>query len=160
MVYERATADDIKDLTALRIEFLLEDYGQLPQETTDLIAGRLPDYFRSHLNRDLFAFVCRADKGIAGCCFLYVSEKPPNPSFINGRTGTVMNVYTRPEFRRQGIAFELMKMLLCESEKLGLDFVELKATEDGYGLYRRLGFENAVSKYRDMKYIIDGSNRI
>ncbi|MBQ1518435.1 MAG: GNAT family N-acetyltransferase, partial [Ruminococcus sp.] len=109
----------------------------------------------SHLNNDLFAFVCRDDDIIAGCCFLYVSEKPSNPSFINGKTGTVMNVYTRPQYRRKGIAVRLMKMLLAEAEKMCLDFVELKSTEDGYSLYRSVGFEDVVSKYHNMKYIID-----
>ena len=53
-----------------------------------------------------------------------------------------------------GIAGKLMKLLLSESEKMGLDFVELKATDAGYSLYRSLGFEDAVSKYHNMKYII------
>ena len=155
MIFEKANANDISALTDLRIEYLLEDYGEIPQDKLSLIVADLPPYFDSHLNKDLFAFVCRDDDIIAGCCFLYISEKPSNPSFINGKTGTVMNVYTRPQFRRKGIAGRLMKMLLAESEKLRLDFVELKSTDDGYKLYRSIGFEDVVSKYHNMKYIID-----
>lgn len=155
MIFEKANANDISTLTDLRIEYLLEDYGEIPQDKLSLISADLPPYFDSHLNKDLFAFVCRDDDIIAGCCFLYISEKPSNPSFINGKTGTVMNVYTRPQFRRKGIAGRLMKMLLAESEKLRLDFVELKSTDDGYKLYRSIGFEDVVSKYHNMKYIID-----
>jgi len=155
MIFEKANANDIITLTDLRIEYLLEDYGEIPQDKLSLIVADLPPYFDSHLNKDLFAFVCRDDDIIAGCCFLYISEKPSNPSFINGKTGTVMNVYTRPQFRRKGIAGRLMKMLLAESEKLRLDFVELKSTDDGYKLYRSIGFEDVVSKYHTMKYIID-----
>ena len=155
MIFEKANANDISTLTDLRIEYLLEDYGEIPQDKLSLISADLPPYFDSHLNKDLFAFVCRDDDIIAGCCFLYISEKPSNPSFINGKTGTVMNVYTRPQFRRKGIAGRLMKMLLAESEKLRLDFVELKSTDAGYKLYRSIGFEDVVSKYHNMKYIID-----
>lgn len=155
MIFEKANVNDISTLTDLRIEYLLEDYGEIPQDKLSLIVADLPPYFDSHLNKDLFAFVCRDDDIIAGCCFLYISEKPSNPSFINGKTGTVMNVYTRPQFRRNGIAGRLMKMLLAESEKLRLDFVELKSTDDGYKLYRSIGFEDVVSKYHNMKYIID-----
>ncbi|MBP5157523.1 MAG: GNAT family N-acetyltransferase [Treponema sp.] len=155
MTYEKAKLDDTDELTALRLEYLLEDYGEIPQDKLAMISASLPAYFHNHLNKDLFAFICRNDGTIAGCCFLYVSEKPANPSFINGKTGTVMNVYTRPQFRRQGIARELMKMLLSESEKLQLDFVELKSTDAGYKLYKSLGFEDAASKYHNMKYIID-----
>ena len=154
MVYEKADTNDIAELTRLRLEYLSEDYGEIAQDDLKRIADNLPTYFRRHLNEDLYAFVCRNGDIIAGCCFLYVSEKPANPSFISGRTGTVMNVYTLPEFRRRGIAGELMKLLLSESEKIGLDFVELKATDAGYSLYRSLGFEDNVSKYHNMKYII------
>lgn len=44
-------------------------------------------------------------------------------------------------------------MLLFESEKIGLDFVELKATDSGYNLYKSIGFEDVISKYHNMKYI-------
>lgn len=52
------------------------------------------------------------------CCFLLITEKPANPSFVSGRTGTVLNVYTKPEYRRLGIARSLMRELLAEAEKL------------------------------------------
>ena len=64
-------------------------------------------------------------------------------------------LYVKPQFRRKGIASALMKMLIAESEKLGLDLVELKATDAGYRLYRSLGFEDAVSEYHSMKLIIN-----
>ena len=155
MVFEKASIEDISELVDLRTEYLLEDHGEIPQNKLSLIADSLPYYFTNHLNKDLIAFVCR-DKGkILGCCFLYISEKPSSPSFINGRTGTVMNVYTRPQFRKRGIARELMKMLLSESKNKKLDHVELKATDSGYSLYKSLGFEDTISKYHNMKYIID-----
>ena len=158
MTYEKARPDDTEELTALRVEYLLEDYGEISQNKLTMISDSLRAYFHNHLNKDLFAFICRTDTTIAGCCFLYVSEKPANPSFINGKTGTVLNVYTRPQFRRKGIARELIKMLLSESEKMHLDFVELKSTDAGYNLYKSLGFDDVVSKYHNMKYVIDRQN--
>ena len=155
MIFEKARAEDIADLVRMRIEYLLEDYGEIPSGTLSAISGRLPAYFERHLNRDLIAFVCRDGDMIAGCCFLYVSEMPPNPAFPHGKTGTALNVYTKPEYRRRGIAGKLMEALLSEAEEMGLDFVELKATDAGYPLYRSLGFEDAPSKYHSMKYAID-----
>ena len=155
MIFEKANTEDIQDLVALRLAYLSEDYGEIPQEQLALIADQLPDYFRKHLDQDLFAFVCRDAQSIVGCCFLYISEKPSNPTFINGKTGTVLNVYTKPEFRKRGIAGELIKLLLAESKAQHLDYVELQATDAGYHLYKSLGFADVVSKYHDMKYIID-----
>ncbi len=74
---------------------------------------------------------------------------------MTGRTGTVLNVYTRPEFRRHGIAGRLMRLLLAEAAELKLDFVELKATDSGYSLYKSLGFEDVVTKYHNMKFVIE-----
>ncbi len=45
-----------------------------------------------------------------------------------------------------------MKMLLSDAKALGLDYVELKATKDAVKLYKSLGFEEAFSKYTDMKF--------
>ena len=160
MQFGRAGRDDIPALTALRIAYIREDSAGLPEDKLQKIAGRLPDYFGRHLDRDLFAFVCR-DGGensrgdIVGCCLLYVSEKPPGANFVTGRVGSVLNVYTAPERRRMGVGRRLMEMLLALARELELDHVELKATEAGYPLYRSLGFGECGSEYRVMRYYFE-----
>ncbi len=159
MLFEKASKNDISDLVELRIKYLLEDYEEISDEKLSIISENLPDYFNNHINKDLLAFVCRDNDSIVSCCFLYVSEKPSNPTFINGRTGTILNVYTIPEYRRRGIAGKLIRMLLSESEKVQLDFVELKATDSAYNLYKSIGFKDIVSKYHNMKFTIDSNNK-
>lgn len=149
---EKSDLSDIDELVKLRIDYLTEDYGGLTDIQVTKIRNQLPEYYKNHLNKDLFVYVVRTEK-IISCCFLLVSEKPANPSFINGKTGTVMNVYTKPDFRRKGIAGTIMKFLIADAEKTGLDFVELKATDDGYNLYKSVGFEDIVSEYRNMKIV-------
>lgn len=154
MVFEKAVSYDIPELVKLRIRYLLEDNGEIDQSVLAEITDNLPGYFQRHLNEDLFVYVCRDWGVIVSCCFLCITEKPSNPSFISGRTGTVMNVYTEPEYRERGLARRLMKMLLDEAVNMKLDFVELKATESGYKMYKSLGFEDTVSRYHNMKYMI------
>lgn len=156
---EKADINDIEQLVGLRTAYLLEDYGDVPQEKLAEISEKLPNYFRRHLNKDCFVYAAKSENEIVSCCFLIVAEKPSNPSFINGVVGTVMNVYTKPANRRKGLAGRLMKMLLEDSEKMGLDFVELKATDMGYSLYRSLGFEDSVSKYHNMKIAFDSAKK-
>ena len=141
-------------LVEMRILYLTEDHGELSQDETQRIRASLPQYYDKHLNKDLFVFAAMDNNDIVSCCFLLVTEKPANPDFINGRTGSVLNVYTKPEYRHRGCAKRLMELLLDEARKLELDFVELKATEDGYGLYKAVGFKDSVSKYHNMKYIL------
>ena len=159
-VFEKSDIDDLDSLVMLRIAYLLEDHGTIPQEQLTKISEKLPVYFRKHLNNDLFVYTAKSENEIISCCFLIVTEKPSNLSFINGAVGTVMNVYTKPEYRRKGLAGKLLKMLLADSEKMGLDFVELKAADSGYNLYKSIGFEDAVSKYHSMKMVINSDSKI
>lgn len=150
---KRASSEHINDLVRMRIAYLTEDYGSLTPEQESGLRAVLPRYFEEHLGRDLIAYLAENANGeVIACCFLLVCEKPANPGFMRGKTGSVMNVYTAPEYRRKGIAKRLMEQLIAEAEAQELDFVELKATEDGFALYKSLGFEEVQSKYRSMKY--------
>ncbi|MCM1315422.1 MAG: GNAT family N-acetyltransferase [Prevotella sp.] len=153
MKIEKADLKDINELVQIRIDYLTEDYDGLTDSQAEKIRNQLPEYYNNHLNKDLFVYVVKSEK-IISCCFLLVSEKPANPSFINGRTGTVMNVYTRPDFRRKGIAKKIMEFLISDAKEMKLDFIELKSTDNGYNLYKSVGFKDVFSKYHNMKIVL------
>lgn len=153
MCVEKAGMSDVDALVELRLAYLTEDHGQLDDGEIAAIRTGLPLYFQAHLNQDLFAFVMRDGQTIVSCALLLIIEKPLSPAFINGRTGTVLNVYTRPSHRRRGHARKLMEALLAEATEQRLSVVDLKATEDGYPLYRKVGFADIQSPYHDMKWL-------
>lgn len=153
MIFDKATIKDIGELTVMRIAYLEEDSGAMNEDMRLVIQNNLPDYFIRHLNKDIFAYVAREQKKIVSCAFLLVVEKPMSPKFVTGKTGTVLNVYTRPGYRRKGYAGNLMRMLLEDAAEKNVSIVELKATEDGYKLYKSLGFVDEVSKYHQMKWV-------
>lgn len=148
----KANIDDIEQLVQLRLAYLKEDLGSLDEKDAVSIQQQLPDYFQRHLNQDLFAYVIKDKNTIVSCAFLLVIEKPMSPSFISGKTGTVLNVYTLPSFRHKGYAKFILNTLLEDAEKMDICSVDLKATEDGYGLYKAAGFINDTSKYHPMKW--------
>lgn len=152
MNVERAGTGDIDALVQLRLEYLREDHGGLEERDAEAIRVALPGYFRAHLDRDLFAYVIRDGGTIASCAFLLVVEKPMSPAFPNGRTGIVLNVFTRPAHRRKGCAGLVMRALLADARERELSVVELKATDAGYSLYRSVGFQDDQTKYRPMKW--------
>ena len=154
MVFERAAIDDIQQLTALRIAYLTEDHGALERDALRSIEANLPDYFRKHLNRDLIAYAAREGREIVACVFLLILEKPLSPAFLTGRIGNILNVYTRPDHRRRGCARCLLEMAMKDAVDFNLSSIELKATEDGYDLYRSLGFVDDASKYHAMKWTV------
>ena len=142
MKFEKATIKDINMLTDLRLAYLQEDLGVITYK--QLIQESLPGYYEKHLNKDLMVYVARDDEDIVACAFLLIVEKPMSPSFITGKTGTVLNVYTKPEYRNKGYAKKLMTMMLEDATAQDVSVIELKSTEDGYSLYKSVGFEDVV----------------
>ena len=154
MIFDKATIEDIGVLTDLRIAYLNEDLGVISNENLELMQASLPSYYEKHLNKDLMVYVARDEMDIVSCAFLLIVEKPMSPSFITGKIGTVLNVYTKPDFRKKGYAKKLITTMLEDAKAEGLSIIELKATEDGYSLYKSVGFEDVVAKYNNMKIVL------
>ncbi len=156
MIIEKAAMQDIEQLTQLRLAYLMEDRGKLDEKELECIKKELPDYFARNLNHNIFSYVVRIEQEIVACAWLLVVEKPMSPAFINGKTGTVLNVYTKPEHRCKGYAKKAMDMLLADAVNMSLSVVELKSTEAGYTLYQSIGFKDAASKYHQMEWRNEG----
>lgn len=75
--------------------------------------------------------------GAGGVSFYQVMPTFHNPT---GKKAYIMNMYTAPEYRRQGIAFHTLDLLVQEAEKQGVSEITLEATELGRPLYERYGF--------------------
>ena len=155
MRYYKAELSDTEQLIRIRLAYLSEDLGELSNAESAKIADSLPSYFADHLNRNMFAYIAADGDNFAAAAFLVITEKPASPQFMNGRTGLGMNVYTFPEYRHKGIASKLVRFMLDDAKNMNLDYVELKATDAGYGLYKKLGFEDVAEKYKPVKYVLN-----
>lgn len=152
MKFKKATIKDIEQLTELRVAYIQEDLGNVDEEDLETMRRALPEYYSKHLNNDLHVYTARNDDGeIVACAFLLIVEKPASPAFITGKTGTVLNVYTKPECRHKGYVKRLMEMMLEDAAKEKVSVIELKSTDEGYRLYQSVGFEDVVSKYHVMR---------
>ena len=78
--------------------------------------------------------------GGAGVQLQPILPRPVNASTIGeGRQGTVVNVFTEPQWRRRGMAGLLMKEIITWSKDEHLDLL-LHASDEGRSVYERLGF--------------------
>lgn len=152
MIYRRAGQGDIPALVLLRLLYLEDDFGTLEDAQREALAKSLPGYFARHLKQDVTAFVCEDGGELVGCVLLQVIEKPASPAFPTGLVGTLLNVYTRPEYRRRGIAETLVKNAVDTAAKMGVSHVELKATAMGERLYEKLGFTHERLRHAPMRY--------
>ncbi len=158
MLYRRGTTGDIPELVRMRLAYLIEHHAGLSQEYIDHLEPKLAAYFAAHLNVNITAYIAvDTEPHVVSTTLLHITEKPARPSFMNGKTGTVLNVYTEPDYRRRGISEKLMTMLIDDAHAAGLDYVELTATEDGYPLYKKLGFEDHQPTTKPMKLTLNPS---
>ena len=159
MIFETAQKSDIPQLTQLRIDFLKVGQPDMSEETEKTLKANITAFFEKHLNKDSVVFIARddsADGKIVSTAILNIIEKPANTSYIHGRVGEVNSVYTIPEYRRRGIALQIIKNLvenLVEySKENQIDRVDLKATKMGAPVYLKAGFEITEDTHTNMHF--------
>ena len=75
--------------------------------------------------------------GAGGVSFYQVMPTYHNPT---GKKAYIMNMYTASEYRRQGISFHTLDLLVKDARKQGISQITLEATEMGRPLYEKYGF--------------------
>ena len=153
----KADKSDIELLIQMRLDYLTEDGGKLTPDEENKTVEQLRGYFPKHVdnpdNPDFIAALGEVNGKIVATAFLVISERPANPrNFITGKTASILNVFTYPEYRRQGIATKLLELLIDEAKKANVSFIELTATAMGKPVYEKLGFkEKTHSVYTKMQ---------
>ena len=151
IIFDTANKDDIPELIRLRFAYIIDDFGSINESEHQAMEEQLPDYFERRLGKELIAFVTRAEGRLVAAAYLLIIEKPANPSMPNGLVGEVFSVFTEREYRCKGISTRLMNDMIAYAREKRLCHIDLKATDDGYPLYRKLGFEDKGQKYKDMR---------
>lgn len=138
--YMKATKDDIELLMRSRLE-MLRVVNALPEDYafSDELVERSREYFEKGNQTTVLA----VDGTVVGCATLCYMEMMPTFSHPTGKRAHLMNVYTRSEYRRQGIALHMLQMLIDEAKAKGVTEISLDATQSGRPLYERCGFSES-----------------
>jgi len=156
MEFGIATKDDIDELIRLRIAYMKDDFGSVSASEKEGMEKQLPGYFSRKLGTELIAFVARDNGHIVSVAYLHIIEMPANSVLLNGLYGDVLSVYTEPAYRGRGLCTTLMKQLVEYAREAGLGRIDLKATDDGYSVYEKVGFKETPARYRNMRYTLIG----
>ena len=141
LVYRRGTIEDIDILTETRIEVLRAanklsddvDMSEVKEHSYNYYKKSLCDGTHiAYLVFDENRFV-----GAGGVSFYQVMPTYHNPS---GYKAYIMNMYTNPEYRRMGIAYKTLDMLISDTKNRGITSISLEATDMGCPLYEKYGF--------------------
>jgi GNAT superfamily N-acetyltransferase len=146
-----AKPDDIPELLRHR-RGMYEDMGYNDAGTLSLMVSTCKPYLASALaNGTLHGWLaCAGEKVVAGGVVL-VSPWPSHPYDGQCRRATILNMYTDPPFRRQGIARRLMQTMIDWCRKEGFVHVTLHASDKGRPLYESLGFEPSNEMRLDLR---------
>lgn len=136
-----AVREDIDQLIQLRIDFLKDEFC-LSSDDESLIKIQLNSYFNKYLLSDSFIGVLVVKENIiVSTAFLVIQEKPANHLLTNGLSGTLLNVFTYPEYRKQGYATKVVERIIEEAGRKKVSVIDLSATADGLAIYSKLGFK-------------------
>ena len=75
--------------------------------------------------------------GAGGVSYYSVMPTYHNPS---GKKAYIMNMYTNEKYRRQGIAYKTLDLLIQDAKSKGITMISLEATDMGRPLYEKYGF--------------------
>ena len=77
---------------------------------------------------------------------LLILDWPPHQFDPEGELrGYLLNVYVEPEYRKRGLAHELVERSMAEARRRGIRVVTLHSSQAGRPIYERLGF-NATNE--------------
>ncbi|MBE0600881.1 MAG: GNAT family N-acetyltransferase [Firmicutes bacterium] len=155
MEFCMATQSDLHHIIDMRIQYLKEINQKLSDKEKGALLQHLPGYYQKHMGKDFFAYLAMDGDTPASTVFLLIIERPANLHFITGKTGILLNVYTRPAYRKRGLASVLLDMAVADAKKMNVSNIELQATEMGVPLYEKLGFTHKQSQYTYMEYRFD-----
>lgn len=139
MNYRKAGKEDITQLSKLRKKQLIDE-GSLASND---ISSELEYYFDSALEGGTLICWGAEEKGeivaTGGLCFFQLPPTFTNPA---GHISYITNMYTKPEYRRKGIASKLLELVMDEAAQRN-NKVLLHASNMGRSLYMKTGFKDA-----------------
>lgn len=139
--YKRAGIEDLTVLVETRIK-VLRAANQL-NEQADMSEVEIQSY--EYYKKSLFdgshvAYLVYDGErfiGAGGVSFYQVMPTYHNPS---GNKAYIMNMYTDPEYRRKGIAYKTLDLLVQAAKDRKIIAISLETTDMGRPLYEKFGF--------------------
>ncbi len=138
--YRKATIADIPALVQLRIA-LLKEVMKIDKPSVD-ITDELVKYFEEHLPKgDYVNWLAIDGDNIVSNNGIFFYDFPPNFITTAGQRAYILNVYTLPQYRRQGTAKILFAKLMEEVTARGIKQASLHTSPNGMTMYAEFGFK-------------------
>jgi GNAT superfamily N-acetyltransferase len=134
------TVADIPEITRQRRR-MCEDMNYTDGYALSTMVALTADYLKKAIPEGSFRSWLACDDGrVVGGGAVVISPWPSHAYDLDCRRATILNVYTDPEYRRRGIARQIMETIIVWCKQEGFARVTLHASEHGRHLYESLGF--------------------
>jgi len=138
ITYQKLTKAQLDTFIQMRIRQLREEGAT---EDIDLVPA-LQDYYKRHMADGTFvSWLAMDGERIVGTSGMSFVEKPPYFSCPSGKLGLLSSMFTDPDYRRMGIAKELLSRVVEEARNYGCGCVQITASDMGVLLYTDFGFK-------------------
>jgi len=152
----RATARDA-DIISWHRARMFQDMGDVSGDAFEILRAKAQPRLKQWINSGNYIgwLATPADEpemilAGAGVQLQPILPRPRNVSTIGeGRQGTIVNVFTEPQWRRRGIAGLLIKEIITWSKIEQIDRLVLHASDEGRSIYERFGF----AKSNEMRFV-------
>ena len=145
IVYKKLTEEELETFIDMRIRQLTEEYSsesRVVPENVDLRSA-LFDYYRKHMSDGTFvSWLAMDGNAIVGTSGMSFVEKPPYFTCPSGKLGLLSSMFTAPNYRRMGIAKELLRRVVEEARTYGCGSVHITASDMGLKLYTAYGLKH------------------
>jgi GNAT superfamily N-acetyltransferase len=137
-------------------------YEDMDYEDTDAISAMLSScgpFLTSALTHGIFhSWFAQEGDSIVGGGAILINPWPSHPYDLECRRATILNVYVYPQFRRKGIARQLMQTMIDWCREQNFAAVYLHASKHGKPLYEALGFEPTTEMKLKLRDPVVGSS--
>ena len=145
IIYKKLTEKEIDRVIKLRIAQLTDEYtseGKTVPENINLDKALKDFYMRNLAAGTYVSWLAFDGDKIVGTSGMSFAEKPPYFTCTTGKLGILSSMYTDPDYRRKGIATELLDRVVKEAKDHGCGTIYITASDMGVKLYESYGFKH------------------
>ncbi|MEJ9227471.1 GNAT family N-acetyltransferase [Priestia aryabhattai] len=138
---DRASVSDIKEIIKLRVSLLKEVNEIQTEEEEAQITHATKNYLETEIsNQNFVSYIAKNDEEVVSVSGVSFFKRPPYLENLQGVEAYILNMYTLPSHRNQGLARQLLEKCIEECKKRGVKRIWLHASKDGEPLYKSMGF--------------------
>ena len=144
--------NDLEQMTILRTAIQNYDLKYIDNNsivlTEEQLIEKTMEYFKSHLDKNLFMFGLFIDDELVANCGFYLDEHFPTYNNTNGYYGYICNVFTKEEHRGKGYQKRVFNECFEYAKTMGITSFKLSSkNEIAIAMYKSFVFKQIDNMY-------------